>query len=346
MPVSIRPFAPADFEGMMTLVRTCYGRNAEPPGWWRWRHFSFPEAPTTIFLAVDAGQIVGMRPMALFDYYYFGERLRGALFSAVMVHPHYRRQGIFTSLVRACVEEAWRQGAAFATTMPNASSRPGFIELGWESPGERRLLVRPFFGRGPAPSSPGDHRPGLSVERVLDQRDSATLMIEAVERFGSDADLLIKRVGDAYQGLILDRTSTWLNWRYETSEWASYTRFEVRDAEGVLRGLTVTAHERRYALHVGYLVDLLAEDEMPRRALIRTSLEDLRRRGCSIAATVVSAPASIRELRREGFVPIPYRLSPKRFYTFYTPSPDSRRKLERLRTLDHWYQTLGDWDGL
>ena len=89
--------------------------------------------------------------------------------------PGWRRRGLFSELTRQLVEEVRRDGTAFVFNTPGASSRPGYLKLGWQEVGRLPLLVRPLrslasswiprSGRhgGPpprcGPSPPGTGRP-------------------------------------------------------------------------------------------------------------------------------------------------------------------------------------------
>jgi GNAT superfamily N-acetyltransferase len=354
MDTVIRKFEERDFDAVMRLVRECYGETAEPPEWWRWRHFEFDGEATTMFLAVCGTKIVGMRPLTLFDYYVQGRPVKGGLFSAVMVHPDHRRKGLFSKMVNACIEEAWRRGASFVNTMPNDTSYLGFIKLGWKDPGLRRLLVKPLdLGRlarkWVRPSWLGailaiGHR---GIDRLVSSRlGEPETLAQAVDHFDFTAEELSRQVGVRYKGLILHRPHSWLTWRYKSNPWNRYQRFEVRTHEGRLQGLAVTNQEVREDICVGYVVDLLGESSASRRLLIQGSLKSLRDQGAELAVSVVSTPELIRDFRSQGFLPVPHHISPKRFFTVYSLRADHVALFQEVGSIDRWYQTLGDWDGI
>jgi hypothetical protein len=292
-----------------------------------------------------------MRPMALFDYFLQGRPLKGALFSAVMVHPSYRRLGIFSRLVKACMEEAWRRGAAFINTMPNDISYRGFIKLGWRDPGDRTLYVRPMNLKTLARQKVypswlgiilGFMTQGL-VTLISPRPGKHRLTLVAVPEFGMEAGDLSRRIGVSFDGLILNRTHSWLTWRYKTNPWNYYERLEA-STDGRLKGYAVTNLNTQWGVTAGYIVEILGETAEVRQALIEASVEHLRDQGAQICAAVISPPKLMADFRAKGFFHIPQRISPKKFHTVYQPHLDYAADFDTVRSVDRWYQTLWDWD--
>jgi len=352
MNIEIHEFQPEDFANVMTLVKICYGDAAPSPERWRWRHFEFDPQDSTMFVAKHDNKIVGLRPMALFDYFLDGQPLKGALFSAVMVHPSYRRLGIFSRLVKACMEEAWRRGAAFINTMPNDISYRGFIKLGWQDPGDRTLYVRPINLKALARQKVHPAWLGIPlgfmtqgfVSLISPNPGKYRLSIAAVPELSLEAADLSRRIGVRFDGLILHRTHTWLTWRYKASPWNHYVRLEALSSDGRLKGYAVTNMNTQWGITTGYVVDILGETAEARQALIEASVEHLREQGAQICAAVMSPPELMADFRTQGFFHIPQRISPKKFHTVYQPHPDYTATFDSVRSIDRWYQTLGDWD--
>lgn len=322
--MEIRRYQPEDFGPLLDLVQACYGKHAEPPEWWRWRHLENKRQESTIWLAVEGSRVIGMRPMTIFDYCLDGKDVKGALFSAVMVHPDFRRRGVFTRLVKEASAEAWRQGATFATTMPNAQSYPAFRRIGWTDPGDRVLFVR---------------------KGNLTGRRAASSWSADVDCFPREIDVLVQRFNQSFSGLILRRDSDWLNWRFRTQPWNHYRRFVASTNADGPAGFAVTDWQTRNGIRIGYVVELVAPTEDIRGSLIRSACEALLQEGARLILTVVSPGILSRSFGREGFWRIPRWVSPKKFHTVYQVNPDCGSP-ESMKDIHNWYQTLGDWDGI
>jgi GNAT superfamily N-acetyltransferase len=348
--MEIRQYRPEDFPALLRLVEACYGAQAEPPEWWRWRHFEHPGGPASIWLAVEGGQVVGMRPISFFPYFLDGVCVKGGLFSAVMVHPKFRRQGIFSRLVHQSVETAWRTNAVFVATMPNDLSYAGFQKGGWTDLGDRTLYVR-VTDWSAVLRSKGAPRWIASLVRPrgvsLAPSDSARdFRVETVDRFDLVFEDFTLELGRQWRGVTLNRTSDWLNWRYESHPWNNYTRLIARSAEGQPLGFLVTNLERRAGLQIGYIVDLLARAEAARRSLISAAVENLRRQGAHVIAAVLYPGLVSGSLCAGGFRRMSGWISPKKFHTVCLLNPACADRQQRLTDWRNWYLTLGDWDGI
>lgn len=351
---TVRPYVPEDADGAMELIAACYGPDAVDRERWQHDHFGNPEAADGTRVAEAGGRLIGMQPMAVNRFSLGGDDLLGGVLTGVMVHPEWRRRGVFLGLLEACEKAAWALGADLVTTMPNERSRPGFLKRGYVDPGERTLMCRPL-GRGRDPQ--GWHPARTTMRWALrslallrgDRRipePERTLRVQSGVRFDEAMDDLSQAAAAAWPGLFQHRSARWLSWRYPECRWAAYRRWVVRDSAGACDGLAVTTTERRRGLTVGYLVDAIGRNGDHMIEAVSAACRDLRQEGVDLILAVVSTSHLIEPLRRAGFSRVPPALSPKRFFTVFRAAPGRDRRLERLRTIDHWYQTLGDWDTL
>ena len=142
--LEVRDVTPDDVDGLLALIRICLGPGSVPRSreYLQWKHFNGPFGPSHGLVAVARGEIVGLR---LFLRWRFG--LRGSIREAVRpvdtaVHPQWRGRGIFTRLTMALVEGVHDSGCSFAFNTPNANSRRGYLQMGWEDFGRAPLLAR------------------------------------------------------------------------------------------------------------------------------------------------------------------------------------------------------------
>jgi GNAT superfamily N-acetyltransferase len=351
--VSVRLCPEKELPVALELARACYGAEANPLEWWRWRYFGSYSVLPVIYVAELAGQLVGMTAVGFFRYSLHRRALTGALFTDVMVHPEHRRKGVFSKLTSACVQAAWQRGADFIGGMPSDLSLPGFVKAGWTDIGDRAFLVCPlrlsadaWKAHGPSWTSLLMTLPAIVSESRYSRASSEGTVIEEVQRFDSTADVLADEFARSTTGIVLLRDSAWLNWRYCEKPGNDYRRFVARTRDGTLLGVAVTKLERRFGIRAGFIVELTAVLPEARRVLIGAMFHSLREQGAEVAATVLSDSKAIDELRKLGLILVPRLVSPKKFHTIFLPRPENADLLAAGREVKAWYLTLGDWDAI
>ena len=291
----IRPYRAGDAADVRSVLTAAYGAAATPFPIFDWWHFGCPVAASGFQVAELGGRVVGLQPMELFSYEHLGRRLSGAMLTGVVVHPDFRRRGLFSRLIAACEQDAWQRGADFVTTMPNERSRPGFLKLGYCEPGRRRLLLAPLDASKLAHRAvrwkPLAALLGASLAPVLCSshkwlRAPATKP-EIITQAPADLDQVNEADRQLFPGLRLARTRAWWDWRYAGSP-RDYQMLRMRDARGATAGLVATTVEQRNGLEVGYIVDWLARDADRVPLLLAGALRQLQAAGAAIAACVVS----------------------------------------------------------
>jgi hypothetical protein len=166
------------------------------------------------------------------------------------------------------------------------------------------------------------------------QRDRCVL--EEWNRFPSAVDDLWKRVAPSFD-LVFDRSTSYLNWRFEA---AQYTRLGVF-VEGSLVGVVIcrlsamksNAHFGN--LNVGTLVDFLADPARERdiRNIIHAGSQYLASRGAELIVANASHSRFVQGLKQCGFLKGPSN------YQFLTKALDGPENLNQCHI------TRGDSDG-
>lgn len=305
------------------LIEACYGRDEGYQHAYESWSRSCPTGTEGSMVVEIGGRLVGVQPMLLQDWVGPESTVRGAVLFGVMVHPGWRRKGLFSALVRACEREAWARGAAFILTMPNERSAPGFSRLGWTDLGDRPLFVKATL---PALGSSGSAREVREVPR-----DVANLVDRHRARFPS---------------LMLARPQAWWEWRYSDRPGRRYAFVEIRDSRGELHAFAVGTVRRINWIPVGFLLDFLADSPEQLPSLFSGLSRIMARKGAPAAFAVVSSREVGDELSSAGFRLVPRRLPLKKFHTVARYRLDVSAGRELPSTVSGWNLTLGDWDNL
>lgn len=337
---AVRRYEPADRAAVREVLDACYGPSAERDAVYEWWNERFPGAGTGFMVAEVRGRLVGAQPMNIGTWATPERELTGGLLTGVVVHPDFRRRGLFSMLVAACEEEAWRRGADFVLTMPNERSFPGFLKRGYVDLGRRTLMTALLDGRCLF-GSPGRVL-NLAVRREVQWADS-----RIVEVLPPDIDELMTRGCPPETGLSLRRSGAWLRWRYEGAPSRRYCLAESRDQDGLLTGLAVGAYRAHRGRLIGYVMELLYQNREVARSLLSTLSRELVGLGVGALAAIASSPEMLRTLREAGLHRVPDWLPLKRFLTVIRLRPEGDPSLVAdLGQLQNWSFMLGDWDNL
>ncbi len=347
----VRPFRRDDTPGVRRVLEASYGQKATPAEIYEWWSLGCPCAHPGFMVAESNGLIVGVQPMEIFQYRDAQASFKGGMLTGVAVHPDFRRRGIFSALVRACEEEAWRQGAAFVGTMPNDRSRPGFLKLGYTDLGRRTLLVRLVKPRGgQARSVPVAGNALGTVAEWIQSRFKPLaaepgMIVRSVNGVIPEMSELAAKHASLFPGLRIQRTSEWWRWRFFEAPVRAYRILECRDHNGELAGLAVYTIKFKGRYKVSYLVDVLVSSEGAAGALVKRWCDDAAGEGAQAVGTVVGSISLTKVLVRGGLWSVPQWLPVKRFYSVvrFNPTSDVPSAWHRL---SGWYQTFGDWDNL
>lgn len=347
----LRIATPDDTTAILALCRAVYGDQVTDLdlAYWQWRFLDESPFRGEVMLAEREGRVIGIQPLAIFDWLEGAERLRGGMYSGVMTHPDHRRRGVFSDLIQACDDHATRAGARFCFTLPNDASMAGFRKLGgWQAPGPIPMYLKVVDGRALVAS-----RAGQAVGSLLGRAAQIPFArvpgrphrgrIEAVDQVPAELD----EVADAFAAdagtLMIRRGAAYWDWRYSRHPHRTYRTLVLRRG-GELVGAVAVGQGERMGLPVGMVVDLVARGGRPTlRALLRAAADETRTRGLGLLACQATTPRLRSALRREGFRSPPPGLMGKRFHFVYRihDLPGADRVPAALAG---WHLTLGDSD--
>ena len=145
----IRSYRDGDEEQILKLRRAVFG-DLDPvrlkKSTWLWQFQNNPSGKAVCFLAEAKGEIVGQYVTIPTRFSIRGKETRAAFSCDTMIHPEYRRQGMFSALAREVYDHLeTRRNIHLVWGFPNDRSLPGFTgKLDWRMLPTLPLMVMPI----------------------------------------------------------------------------------------------------------------------------------------------------------------------------------------------------------
>ena len=132
--IEIRNLEIGDFDelrgGIAELFKTCFGETLDRP-LWEWAYLKNPTGIPIIVVALENGIVIGHYAMIPMPFVQDNLQHVGYLSMTTMVHPDYRKYGLFQELASVAYSKALP--GTFVYGFPNSNSAPGFKKrLEWE----------------------------------------------------------------------------------------------------------------------------------------------------------------------------------------------------------------------
>lgn len=359
----IVPYSDGDLDELVALSQYQPGKAAAITAEYvHWQRAANPAGLALVALAKEtaSGKIIGQLWVIPLRIQVGNEVHLGSVMVNLVVHPNYRRQGIFSSLVPFCYEEAQRLGVQFSYGFPNPNSYPGFVgRLAWADIGRARLFVRPLnigrliprLGRGMLQHilAATGRAVGRFVFRPRPLGPDATQMaIAEVDTEDTALDDFWRRVRGKHPVTVV-RDARFLHWRYTQIPERKYLVLAARQgglivAYVVLRCVTIEG------ILCGMVVDFLAEptergrlagEVLLHRAAVHFQHSDVDLAGC----LMLPVAEEISLLRRQGYVLCPSRLQPQPFPVILRAN-EGVPGWHMLHDIRRWFLTMGDFDAV
>ncbi|MBU2489628.1 MAG: GNAT family N-acetyltransferase [Proteobacteria bacterium] len=345
MDLILRPYQPGDENQILGLRARVFG-DADPVrskmAAWKWQFADNPAGPGFIHLAEDAGRVKAQYAAIPTRMRVNGREEVFGFSCDTMVHPNYRKQGLFAALARECYARMEAQhGVRVVWGFPNEKSMPGFVNrLGWERAGSaptRLTLPHPALLLSPILR----HARGAGDTDAL-AGPAGDAVIEPVDRFGEEFDALWEQWAPA-EGVVQVRDAAYLNWRYLGLADFGYRPYAVRDTRGRLAGWFVIRPMPLFGAEAMVLADLWPLP--PLGDLARAVVQKIRRTAATAGSPSLVAlfpPAWAGLTRKLGFLAVPDRVSPKKWnLALRRPAgPEASPPAD----ISQWFLSLGDTD--
>jgi GNAT superfamily N-acetyltransferase len=257
--IELRPFVPADREGVLDLLAQSLGRDQDPrfDALYAWKHEHNVFGPSPCLVAVDGDRLAGVRAFMRWQFSYRGSTHEAVRAVDTATHPDYQGRGIFSRLTLAAIEAVRAQGVSFVFNTPNSQSRPGYLKMGWQIVGRPPISVRPASI--------------ASLARIAQSREAAERWSEPTER-GRDAPNFVAEHRATIDALLAApprpdrvqtvRSSDYLAWRYGVP-FLEYRA--LVDDEGPEAGFVIFRVRRRGQAREVVLDELVVPENDPAR---------------------------------------------------------------------------------
>jgi len=273
----LRPATPDDDDAIAACIGEAFPSNPKARvDVLRWQYRDNPFGETVGWVYEDDGRVVAHYSAYPMPYLLDGERTVAGNAVDAAIAPSHQGRRLFSPLARALYDDCSHHGMRIAVCYArNPIAMRGVAKAGVQwMPGLRVLVLprRPGAGRG---------------EEVADVPDGIDeLWARTVARDGI-------RNG-------VQRGEAWWRWRYAASPLGPYRYFTAPGAAAV-----VVRHGR-----VGYVLELLADDERAARRVLRTAAQDV----LALVTVAVDAGPLHRLARGAGMFTVPRRLQPRSAY--------------------------------
>jgi glycosyltransferase involved in cell wall biosynthesis/GNAT superfamily N-acetyltransferase len=144
-PIDVRPMTGGDTTAVIDLLGAALGRSDDKRynELFAWKHRSNPFGMSPGWVAVDSGDIVGVRLFMRWRFRRGNQTLSAVRAVDTATHPDHQGRGLFTRLTNEALAACLTDGIDFVFNTPNAQSRPGYLKMGWRDVGRPRVAIRP-----------------------------------------------------------------------------------------------------------------------------------------------------------------------------------------------------------
>lgn len=362
---AVRPFALRDVADVLELYEVIWDHERTEE-WLQWRFGANPLVDDVQMIVAEAdGQVIGTEPTLVFRMRAGPERFTAYQPADWMVHPDYRRKGVFSRMTETFLER-FGDRADLYFNFPSDVLVPGLEKFDWTIISPRSTLYRVQDPSAILARRNGDDgtvrstvfrtasRLATPVSRgYLGVRDRLVSPVSvAVERYDS---IPVSAFVSAYESslpdaLHVERDEDFYEWRFDNPLWDTTAYVARRD--GDVEAGVVTASEKRFGVPITTLLEVVpldgSADSEVYRALLQTIVGDAR----DAALIQVSGDVIPDEVANQfGFFssnefplaavtnqpPLAVRPATDREDTWRVGSYDPTRG-------DHWHLSLADRD--
>lgn len=305
----VRAYEKGDEYGIVKLQDLDPEENESALERWHWKYDQNPYGFVAV-VAESNGDIVGHMGLFFVDMKIGGKIITASQASELMVHPNYRRQGMFLAIGKKLMEEALKANVFFSFGFPNEPAHHGHLQYGWFDASSVPILSCLLssaqiakFKRHPLLAK----MLSKTVDRYYQRkfpRDVLNFSIHEMMKADERIDTLWKNTSETLDMAVI-RNQKFLNWRFVSNPETRYRIF-IAENEGVA-GYIVIAIRKAETRTIGYIVDFLVSSHTVFRDLIAVALDHFVKEDVASLKCLIQDASSYATLRSYGFASNKYR---------------------------------------
>jgi hypothetical protein len=280
------------------------------PDFYRWKYRP-PHGEGRVVRVVRDGEILSSSAAFPLRVTHRGQSATAWHCVDVATVPEARRRGHFLTTLRRLGDTLASGEILYA--FPNEGSIRSFLEVGCAEKAVVTTWIVPSV-------------------RLIRKR---VARVRAVERFGPEH--AVAATADDVDGVAVDRTPDYLNWRYLNHPSTDYVAFDYCDPD--CRGICVVRTATVMGRDVALVMELSGSTTRVQAALLSHAADWAHGSGVGVMALMTTA-LSLGLAVRRSMVPVPSRLLPKRQVLVLRGTGDRVAPM----TTAKWLVQTGDWD--
>lgn len=216
--IQYRPASKGDLPSILELTRIGLGGNMNyrSEEFWRWKHELNPFGPSLVLVAENENGIIGLRTLMKWRFRYLEKTIDAFRPVDTVVHPAWRRKGIFEGLTTLAIENiSAKTNSNFVFNTPNKVSGRGYEKMGWIKSGKTNLLIAPY------PIN-------ILKNKFSDYTSTFLNKFQLPEKVPNYLEAWYKLSGDL---LMTDYSSEFLQWRYGEAPGLQYQSAEISNRD-------------------------------------------------------------------------------------------------------------------
>jgi len=294
--VSTRICEPSDRSDQGALYERCFEK-PDGESTLRWRYDGNPHGTAISLLSREGDTLLSGYACSPRRVLVRGEEASAALVGEtgdVMTTPEARGRGLFSDLDRAAMAAAGKAGWPMVFGLPNRQSEGIFTgKLGWKLVGKIRPYTfvlasdeaaradRMRAGRLASAMTPWSAWRGMMSLGKMRNQYFAKVNVVSIARFDEAVDELSSRVARDFDWMV-QRDHEYLNWRFMDAPAGLFRAHGVYLPDGKLCGYVIVQLPGR-GERIGYVVDILAADDIAFAAGMDAALGHLKKASASVA---------------------------------------------------------------